>query len=118
MGIRPQSPVVLIFNNLTSIRRYQLLAVSGEDKGTSKTDTITTGKRINADWNLDLGEEVVEVKVIQSKKKDLPSVLVVLGTKHLFALYDTGTIIFAKKLDFNPVAVKTYKSSEYLEIFE
>ncbi len=96
--------------------RYQALAVSedsgGGGGGKAKTDHIVTGRKINPDWILGLGEEVTcRMQVIPSEKRDRPSTLVVVGTRTVCALFDTGIVVFMKKLDFSPLCALSYKPS-------
>ena len=78
--------------------------------GKEKTDDIKTGKRINPDWILGIGEAVGELNVVQSQQKDVPATIVVTQSRSVTALLDTGIVDFMKKLDFTPLCSMSFKS--------
>ena len=83
---------------------------SANDKGASQD--VVSGRRIHADWVLGIGEPVQQLEVIDSTQRDVPSTIMLLGAKTLIGIYDTGVIIFMKKLEFHPIAMLTYPSGE------
>ena len=87
------------------------MAVAGDQSGgKEKTDDIKTGKRINPDWILGIGEAVGELNVVQSQQKDVPATIVVTQSRSVTALLDTGIVVFMKKLDFTPLCSMSFKS--------
>jgi len=50
------------------------------------------GKRVTADWVLGLGEAATHLEILEVEgvSKDVPFKIVVLGTRTLFVLLDTG----------------------------
>ena len=87
------------------------MAVAGDQSGgKEKTDDIKTGKRINPDWVLGIGEAVGELNVVQSQQKDVPATIVVTNSRSVTALLDTGIVVFMKKLDFTPLCSMSFKS--------
>ncbi len=92
--------------------RYQALAVagdSGEGGGKPKTDHIVSGRKIAPDWILGLGEDVGQIQVIQSDRREQPSTLVVAANRTVCALLDTGIVVFMKRLDFAPLCALSFK---------
>lgn len=91
--------------------RYQALAVAGEQPRSKATDDISSGKKLSPDWKLGLGEATSDIQVISSGKRDFPSTIVCICSKLIWAVHDTGTVIFMKKLDYIPISCHVFKSS-------
>lgn len=90
--------------------KYQSLATTTDEK----SNEITTGKRLVADWVLGIGESATHLDVIAANTEDdVSSKIVVLGTRNLFILHHSGVLIFCKKLDFPPVAILSYPSGDF-----
>ena len=97
--------------------RYQTLATATDDKKSDgKSDNIVSGKKLNADWVLGLGEPATQIEVVMSTIDSIDSKaesckIVVLGVKNIFVLHHTGVLVFLKKLDFPPVCMMSYPSA-------
>ena len=97
--------------------RYQTLATATDDKKSDgKSDNIVSGKKLNADWVLGLGEPATQIEVVMSTidstdPKAESCKIVVLGVKNIFVLHHTGVLVFLKKLDFPPVCMMSYPSA-------
>lgn len=95
------------FITVSSIRqvesyRYETLAVAtdAEVRQDEEQQSKSTGKKLQADWTLILGEGALDIHV-----PTYPSAtqsIFVLGERNLFCLKDNGQIRFMKKLEYNP----------------
>lgn len=83
--------------------RFQVLAVA---KDSDEDIENFRGKRVMADWIYNLGEAVVDIAVVE--RKQMPSIILVLGEKTLFALNPNGTQKFSKKMDYVPSCFLSY----------
>ena len=86
-----------------------------DEKDSTGSDHMTSGKRLVADWVLGLGEPATQLEVIHGKAEEEASCkIVVLGSRNVFILHHTGVLIFSKKMDFLPITILSYPSGEFL----
>ena len=89
-----------------------MATATDDKKNDSKSDNIISGKKLNADWVLGLGEPATQIEVVTSFMDTGESCkIVVLGVKNIFVLHHTGVLVFLKKLDFPPVCMMSYPSA-------
>jgi len=86
--------------------RYQSLAAAGSEVGSEKETQRTSGKKIAADWSVNLGEHVVDLRVVTVA--GCPSHILVLGERSVFCFRDNGRMRFMKKLEFSPSCIHAY----------
>lgn len=65
-----------------------------------------TSQSLQADWSVNLGEHVVDLKVVSASAGHAQ--LLVLGERSVFCFQDNGVLRFMKKLDFNPTCIYAY----------
>ncbi|XP_060529140.1 protein PTHB1 isoform X3 [Cylas formicarius] len=82
--------------------KYKILS----DAADESSDPIYSKPKIASDWSYNLGEAALDIKVVETKNKDV-SVLV-LGERNLFCMNDSGKLKFMKKFDYCPVAFHVY----------
>ena len=83
--------------------KYQGLAIATDDR--QESQETSSGKRVAPDWNLGLGQPLLDLQVMQSTDMDEPSVLVALNRQGLSAVLDTGTLLWSKRLEFSPLCL-------------
>ena len=93
-----------------------MATATDDKKSDGKSDNIVSGKKLNADWVLGLGEPATQIEVVMSTIDSIDSKaesckIVVLGVKNIFVLHHTGVLVFLKKLDFPPVCMMSYPSA-------
>ena len=93
-----------------------MATATDDKKSDGKSDNIVSGKKLNADWVLGLGEPATQIEVVMSTIDSTDSKaesckIVVLGVKNIFVLHHTGVLVFLKKLDFPPVCMMSYPSA-------
>ena len=93
-----------------------MATATDDKKSDGKSDNIVSGKKLNADWVLGLGEPATQIEVVMSTidstgPKAESCKIVVLGVKNIFVLHHTGVLVFLKKLDFPPVCMMSYPSA-------
>ena len=93
-----------------------MATATDDKKSDGKSDNIISGKKLNADWVLGLGEPATQIEVVMSTIDSTDSKaesckIVVLGVKNIFVLHHTGVLVFLKKLDFPPVCMMSYPSA-------
>jgi len=76
---------------------YQSLASSAIQQPITGSSSLPSNK-ILFDWELELGESVIDLKATGT-------FIVALGEKYLYCVKDTGSILWAKKFDYHPVAL-------------
>ncbi len=111
---RTDSFVVASSSHRIESYRYQALAAAGDAAAAGgqqrpKSDDVVSGKRVAADWILGLGEEVARLQVVAAAERDRPDTLVAVGARTVCAMYDTGVVVFMKKLDFAPLCSLSYR---------
>nr|XP_039271914.1 protein PTHB1-like [Styela clava] len=97
---RIDSFITMSSNRCLEAYSYQVLAVAVDSNTKEESQSVTTGKRINADWKLNLGEGALDISVINIPNS--PSVIMILGERNLFCVHETGQLAYMKKLDYNP----------------
>lgn len=108
--------------NVPSFHRYSLLALRSDGKDPRQLgDSMPNTKKVEADWNVGIGEEGVWLQVVPPPSKDMPSNIVVLGRKSFYVLQDTGVLIYSRKLEFHGTAMRSfrprmYKSLNYIRL--
>lgn len=55
-------------------------------------------KKVTPDWSIELGESIVEIRIIEGEEEG-PSLVLVLGEHILYCLKDSGSFVFVRKLD-------------------
>ena len=92
-----------------------MATATDDKKNDGKSDNIISGKKLNADWVMGLGEPATQIEVVVSTMDNTESKetckIVVLGVKNIFVLHHTGVLVFLKKLDFPPVCMMSYPSA-------
>ncbi|XP_075442795.1 protein PTHB1 isoform X4 [Ascaphus truei] len=90
--------------------RYQVLAVATDADTRKETEQqkIGAGKRLVADWILNIGEQALEICVVSFNQA--ASSIFVLGERNVFCLKENGQIRFMKKLDYSPSCFLPYCS--------
>ena len=92
-----------------------MATATDDKKNDDKSDNIISGKKLNADWVMGLGEPATQIEVVVSTMDNTESKetckIVVLGVKNIFVLHHTGVLVFLKKLDFPPVCMMSYPSA-------
>lgn len=76
------------------------------ETGQNSQQKDNSGLRIESDWNFNIGEYVIDMKVLSNSNKE--TLIMVLGERNLFCLSDTGKIKFVKRFDFTPLCFFTY----------
>ena len=94
--------------------KYQTLAVAGDGGGDRhESQDISHGKKIVPDWSFGVGEPILQIQIIRSMDKDEPATIVALARQSVFAILDTGGIVWAKRLEFTPRCIISYGSMMY-----
>ncbi|XP_062969644.1 protein PTHB1 isoform X3 [Cynocephalus volans] len=90
--------------------KYQVLAFAtdADKRQESEQQKLGSGKRLVADWTLNIGEQAVDVCIV-SFNQSAASVFV-LGERNFFCLKDNGQMRFMKKLDCSPSCFLPYCS--------
>ncbi|KAL2084699.1 hypothetical protein ACEWY4_020217 [Coilia grayii] len=88
--------------------RYETLAVAtdADTKQEGEQQTKSSGKRLQADWTLVLGEVALDI-VVSSFSPSTHGIFV-LGERSLYCLKDNGQVRFMKKLEYNPSCFLPY----------
>lgn len=87
--------------------KYQVLAAASSSSSDHQDQqNIQTGKKVQVDWSYNLGEGALDVSLIHSKTN--PTLIYILGERHLFCIKDTGALKFMKKLEFHPSSFHAY----------
>uniref|UniRef100_K1QAR1 Protein PTHB1 n=1 Tax=Magallana gigas TaxID=29159 RepID=K1QAR1_MAGGI len=96
--------------------KYQVLAVATDAKTKEESQNIKSGKRVTWDWCYNLGEQALDLVVVNYENCP-PSILVLVventincligtHTTNSLMVYQDITLKWAAKLDFTPVQVK------------
>uniref|UniRef100_A0AAY4A8T8 Bardet-Biedl syndrome 9 n=1 Tax=Denticeps clupeoides TaxID=299321 RepID=A0AAY4A8T8_9TELE len=90
--------------------RYETLAVAtdADTRQDSDQQSKISGKRLQADWTLVLGEQAIDICVPTFSPSACS--IFVLGERNLYCLKDNGQIRFMKKLEYNPSCFLPYAS--------
>lgn len=94
--------------------RYRKLSEAGHNS--SQEDA--TGKRAQSCWELNLGENVMDVKMV--KHLSSKETVVALGEKNFYGISEGGKILFMKHLEYSPVCFNCFllgNSTKSLEVF-
>ena len=78
-----------------------------------ESQDISHGKKIVPDWSFGVGEPILQIQVIRSMDKDEPATIVALARQTVFAILDTGGIVWAKRLEFTPRCIISFGSMMY-----
>jgi Bardet-Biedl syndrome 9 protein len=85
--------------------KFQILATA-RDEGTKEVQNITKGKRVQADWSLLINETALDLVVANFPNS--PLTIFVLGERNLYAVSESGQLMFMKKFDFDPACFIPY----------
>lgn len=107
---RIDSFITLSSNRCLEAYSYQVLAVAVDSKTKEESQTVTTGKRIKADWQLNLGECAIDIRVINIPNNN--SVIMVLGERNLYCVHESGQLAYMKKLEYNPACFYPFVAGE------
>eukprot|EP01012_Entosiphon_sulcatum_P026014 TRINITY_DN3140_c0_g1_i1.p1 TRINITY_DN3140_c0_g1~~TRINITY_DN3140_c0_g1_i1.p1 ORF type:complete len:869 (-),score=169.44 TRINITY_DN3140_c0_g1_i1:72-2678(-) len=68
------------------------------------------GKRLQVDWAVDVGEDVIDIRVakFQKNSSEGQTDIIVLGERTLFCISDQGTVTMQKRLDYFSACVLPY----------
>ncbi|XP_076136342.1 protein PTHB1 [Alosa pseudoharengus] len=82
--------------------RYETLAVAtdADTRQEGEQQSKSSGKRLQADWTLILGEGALDIYILSFSSSSHS--IFVLGERSLYCLKDSGQIRFMKKLEYNP----------------
>ncbi|KAG5271262.1 hypothetical protein AALO_G00177730 [Alosa alosa] len=82
--------------------RYETLAVAtdADTRHEGEQQSKSSGKRLQADWTLILGEGALDIYILSFSSSSHS--IFVLGERSLYCLKDSGQIRFMKKLEYNP----------------
>ncbi|XP_068106150.1 protein PTHB1 [Hyperolius riggenbachi] len=82
--------------------KYQALAVATDAnaKNDTKHQKIGSGKKLAADWILNIGEQVLDISIVSFNHTAVS--IFVLGERNFFCLKENGQISFMKKLEYSP----------------
>ncbi|XP_006823784.2 protein PTHB1-like [Saccoglossus kowalevskii] len=87
--------------------KYQVLAVATDDSK-DESQKISKGKRITMDWSLNIGEQALDICVVNFVNS--PPSIFILGERNLFCLKENGTLRFMKKCEYNPCCFLPYSA--------
>eukprot|EP01137_Pigoraptor_chileana_P002843 Opistho-2@42251 len=93
--------------------RFSSIAASSRDEDNTTSHTsqnVTSGKLLQPDWSLNVGEDVVDIVVARFSVAQTASQLdlIVLGERNLFCLKPTGSVRTSRRLDYNPSCMVAY----------
>ncbi|XP_053323992.1 protein PTHB1 [Spea bombifrons] len=90
--------------------KYQVLAVATDANSRKETEQqmIGAGKRLVADWILNIGEQALDICVVSFNQTAFS--ILILGERNFFCLKENGQIRFMKKLDYSPSCFLPYCS--------
>ncbi|XP_066440592.1 protein PTHB1 isoform X2 [Eleutherodactylus coqui] len=90
--------------------KYQVLAVAtdADAKKEMEQQKIGSGKKLLADWILNIGEQALEISVVAFNHTAFS--IFVLGERNFFCLKENGQIRFMKKLEYSPSCSLPYCS--------
>ncbi|XP_066261107.1 protein PTHB1 [Euwallacea similis] len=83
--------------------RYKILSEAADES----TDPIYAKPKIFSEWEFNLGESVLDIKVINdiiSKEAHI----VMLGEKNIFCLTENGRLRFMNRLGYSPICMEAY----------
>ncbi|XP_040209116.1 protein PTHB1 isoform X1 [Rana temporaria] len=82
--------------------KYQVLAVAtdAESKKETEQQKIGSGKKLLADWTLNIGEQALDISIVSFNNTVFS--IFVLGERNFFCLKENGQIRFMKKLEYHP----------------
>lgn len=89
--------VTISSSNFLESYSYQSLAVASENQSDSKQQNTSGGKRLSADWSLNIGESAVDITIVR-QESNKPAIMV-LGDRCLFCVEISGKMRFMKKFD-------------------
>jgi Bardet-Biedl syndrome 9 protein len=100
----------ITFNSCQELEsyKYQILASSSNEKSID-----SGGKRIQAEWSINIGEEVHDIKIARYSQSLSASQneIIVIGDRTLFTIKESGKITSQKRLDYFPSAFCVYTQS-------
>jgi Bardet-Biedl syndrome 9 protein len=84
--------------------KHQMLAASSEDRQADGPSAERVGKAVQATWEANIGEHVLDIKVARFHSTLAPTQtdVMVLGEHTLFCLTDSGEIRMQKRLEYIP----------------
>ncbi|XP_064466327.1 protein PTHB1-like [Ornithodoros turicata] len=89
--------------------RFQVLAIASETADPSQSSSsIQKGKPVVADWCFSLGEQPLDISVVELPN-GLASLLI-LGERMLFSFKPNGIIQFSMKMDYTPACIFPYSN--------
>ncbi|XP_075127200.1 protein PTHB1 isoform X2 [Leptodactylus fuscus] len=90
--------------------KYQVLAVATDADTKKEIDQqkIISGKKLLADWILNIGEQAMDISVVSFNHTVFS--IFVLGERNFFCLKENGQIRFMKKLEYSPSCFLPYCS--------
>lgn len=97
-------------NNHLESYSYQVLAVATDSRDKDESSTSGSGKRINVDWKLNLGENALDLTVVE-QTAGKPCIMV-LGERSLFCVETSGNLRFMKKFEFQVSCFKVMQKND------
>ena len=97
-------------NNHLESYSYQVLAVATDSRDKEDSSTSGGGKRINVDWSFNLGENAIDLAVVE-QNAGKPCIMV-LGERSLFCVETSGNLRFMKKFEFQVACFKVIQKND------
>jgi len=110
----PETDSFITANSGLTIESYKFkgLAASSEEKPSEAQGKpgLSAGKRLQADWTLIVGENVLDMKVVHMSKGPASGQadVLVLGEHNFYLLSDHGHLLMQKRLDYPPAAIAVF----------
>eukprot|EP00761_Pharyngomonas_kirbyi_P004294 gb/GECH01004298.1/.p1 GENE.gb/GECH01004298.1/~~gb/GECH01004298.1/.p1 ORF type:complete len:834 (+),score=173.27 gb/GECH01004298.1/:1-2502(+) len=97
--------------------KFQMLASSSGAEEKLSDQNKHQGRRVQSDWNTNIGEEVYEITIAQYTKfrstGSAPSLdIIALGERTLYVLKESGVLASQKRLDYFPSCMCSYLKDE------
>ncbi|XP_078489458.1 protein PTHB1-like [Ciona intestinalis] len=103
---RTDSFITISSANFLESYSYQVLAVATDVDKKDEKQRVSTGKKISVDWSFNLGENGIDLQVVQINDKS--NVIMVLGERSIFCMDEGGGLKFMLKLDYNVACFHAY----------
>lgn len=88
--------------------RFQVLAVAGDNADPFQDGTVQKGKPVIADWSFSLGEQPLDIAMVELP--NAPGSLLVFGERTLFAFKPSGVLQFCMRMDYTQACMFPYSN--------
>jgi len=107
----------ITFNSQLEIEsyKYQVLASSSSEKKRDDDDNnLSSSKRVQYDWSLNIGEQVFDIQIARFSRSLVSSQvdILVLGERGFYTIKEGGSIRLQKRFDVFPSACCVYNTTE------